>query len=71
MTEAMALATTGSGGSWLAGLWLAARFAIGGRAAWTAMSGFLVRGGIVPLILPIVVLPSVIDIAGKHVEPVR
>jgi hypothetical protein len=36
-----------------------------GDAALVAAAGFLVRGGILPLILPGVVLPSVIDIAGR------
>jgi hypothetical protein len=38
-------------------------FSDGGAVA-TALAGFLVRGGIALLALPIVVLPSVIDIAG-------
>jgi hypothetical protein len=35
-----------------------------GEAALVAAAGFFVRGGIVPLVLPAVVLPSVLDIAG-------
>ncbi len=56
---------TGPSRGWPGRQWRAARFALGGRgAATTALAGFMVRGGIVPLVLPIVVLPSVIDLAG-------
>lgn len=37
----------------------------GGDASAVAAAGFLVRGGIAPLLLPAVVLPSVIDVAGR------
>ena len=36
-----------------------------GEAGVVAATGFIFRGGIVPLMLPAIVLPSVIDIAGR------
>jgi hypothetical protein len=51
--------------SWFRRVLRATHFAFSdGGAVATALAGFLVRGGIVLLTLPIVVLPSVIDIAG-------
>jgi hypothetical protein len=62
--EEPAVAVSGRIG-WPFRTWRAAGFAVSdGGAAATALAGFLVRGGIVLLILPIVVLPSVIDLAG-------
>ena len=49
---------------WLLRIGRAAGFALDDGAAATALLGFLVRGGILLLLLPSVVLPSVINIAG-------
>lgn len=50
---------------WLARVRLAATFGLAGSDVPTiALAGFLVRGGLVLLLLPSVVLPSVIGIAG-------
>jgi hypothetical protein len=64
LSESKTPPMSATGPGWPARLMLAARFAASRRAAWTAAAGFLVRGGLVVLLLPIVVLPSVIDIAG-------
>ncbi|HEY5487206.1 MAG TPA: hypothetical protein VIK06_06115 [Candidatus Limnocylindrales bacterium] len=51
--------------SWLGRIRLAAAFGLEGSDVPTiALAGLLVRGGIVLLLLPVVVLPSVIAIAG-------
>ncbi len=51
-------------GGWLGGLRLAADFAHSGETGTLALMGFLVRGGIVVVLLPAVVLPSLINVAA-------
>jgi hypothetical protein len=69
VTEALSAGLAGTAGRMEPGrwarVWLAARFALANwRAPTLALLGFLARGGIVLLLLPSVVLPSMNDIIG-------